>query len=397
MGKFCGGDVERMRVWTVTNATVTRNARFIMDDDDPITQFFPDEESVDLYAVLSLTGAANADDIKKAYRRFALLYHPDKHAASSPSAKAESSVKFQQVGFAYAVLSDEKRRQRYNRTGKTDEGFELAAGEDGWEAYFEDLFERVTRGKLDEMKKEYQGMSLSACLRVYVPFIYGSLCLLGSNEEVDDLKVAYIETGGSIGEILNHIPHSTIDDEPRFIVLITNLIANGELPLLQKWESSIRDEKSKLVRKKQGQKEAKEAEKLAKELGVWDEFYGSGRTGNRKGKGKTKQDGEDADDHSALQAIMLKRKKQKMDSFFDDLASKYAEPEPKGGKGRRRDKAGNSTEESPKKKPRGGAPSPPPEIDDQEFEKVQQRLFGDKGSGATTSKSKKGSKAKKAG
>jgi len=31
------------------------------------------------------------------------------------------------------------------------------AGEDGWEAYFEDMFERVTRGKLDEMKKEYQG------------------------------------------------------------------------------------------------------------------------------------------------------------------------------------------------------------------------------------------------
>ena len=42
-------------------------------------------------------------------------------------------------------------------TGKTDEGFEMVAGEDGWEAYFEEMFERVTRGKLDEMKKAYQG------------------------------------------------------------------------------------------------------------------------------------------------------------------------------------------------------------------------------------------------
>jgi DnaJ family protein C protein 9 len=130
-----------------------------MDDNDPISQFFPDQESVDLYAVLSLKDTATTDDIKRAYRRLALLYHPDKHASSSPQAKAEAATKFQQVGFAYAVLSDEKRRQRFDRTGKTDEGFELAAGEDGWEAYFEDLFERVTRGKLDEMKKDYQGLS----------------------------------------------------------------------------------------------------------------------------------------------------------------------------------------------------------------------------------------------
>jgi DnaJ homolog subfamily C member 9 len=130
-----------------------------MDDNDPITQFFPDQESVDLYAVLTLKGTATTDDIKKAYRRLALLYHPDKHTSSSPQAKAEAATKFQQVGFAYAVLSDEKRRQRYDRTGKTDEGFELAAGEDGWEVYFKDLFESVTRGKLDEMKKSYQSSS----------------------------------------------------------------------------------------------------------------------------------------------------------------------------------------------------------------------------------------------
>jgi DnaJ family protein C protein 9 len=128
-----------------------------MDQDDPITQFFPGQDSVDLYAVLHLTSAATTDEIKKSYRRLALIYHPDKHTSSSASAQADASIKFQQIGFAYSVLSDEKRRQRYDRTGKTDEGFELGAGEDGWEAYFEDLFERVTRGKLDEMKKEYQG------------------------------------------------------------------------------------------------------------------------------------------------------------------------------------------------------------------------------------------------
>jgi DnaJ family protein C protein 9 len=128
-----------------------------MDQDDPITQFFPNQESVDLYNVLSLTSDAKPESIRKAYRRLALVCHPDKHHTANDTAKAEASIKFQQIGFAYAVLSDEARKARYDKTGRTDEGFELAAGEDGWEAYFEEMFQRVTRGKLDEMKKEYQG------------------------------------------------------------------------------------------------------------------------------------------------------------------------------------------------------------------------------------------------
>lgn len=144
-----------------------------MDHDDPITQFFPDEESVDLYAVLTLKRDAKSDEIRKCYRRLALVYHPDKHATADDAAKANASNKFQQIGFAYAVLSDEKRKQRYDRTGKTDEGFELAAGDDGWEAYFEEMFERVTRGKLDEMKKEYQGTCVT-CRSLYSVLIYCS-------------------------------------------------------------------------------------------------------------------------------------------------------------------------------------------------------------------------------
>lgn len=128
-----------------------------MDDrHDPSSLFF-DEESLDLYSVLGLTSEAKPDELKKAYRRLALLYHPDKHATADEDAKNAASHRFQQIGFAYAVLGDEKRKKRYDSTGKTDEGFEEGIAEDGWEAYFEDLFDRVTKEKLDDMKKEYQG------------------------------------------------------------------------------------------------------------------------------------------------------------------------------------------------------------------------------------------------
>lgn len=184
---------------------------------------------------------------------------------------------------------------------------------------------------------------------------------------------------------MQHIPHSTFDDEARFIVAISDLIARGELPSKKTWEKSIKDEKARLVRKKQGEKEAAEAEALAKELGVWDEFYGSGKPSAKKakgkGKGKAKKEEEEEDaegDTSALQALILKKRKN-MDSFFDGLAAKYAEPakgkgKKKRGKADEEDEAAEELDASPRKRARKGVP-PPPEIDDAEFEKLQAKLF----------------------
>ncbi|CCL99116.1 uncharacterized protein FIBRA_01130 [Fibroporia radiculosa] len=327
--------------------------------DDPIFQFFPDADSIDLYEVLSVTHDATSDEIKKAYRRLALAHHPDKHTTASESAKADASVKFQQIGFAYTVLSDDKRRKRYDSTGKTDEGVNLAPGVDGWESYFEDLFDRVTKEKLDELKKEYQG----------------------SEEEVEDIKKAYLDCDGSIDDIMNRIPHSTFDDEARFVVLISELILKGSLPSSPHWEAGIKDEKAKLVRKKQSQKEAEEAEKLSKELGVWEEFYGDARPSPTKGrgggKGKAKQQAEDQEeDHSALQALILK--KRNLDGFFDSLAAKYAEPEPRSKKGRKRGKAADGDEAGEPPKKRKLVAVEPPVIDEEEFRRLQQKLFDNK-------------------
>lgn len=194
---------------------------------------------------------------------------------------------------------------------------------------------------------------------------------------------------------MTYIPHSTHEDETRFVVAITGLIKKGELKSTATWRSTSKDEKAKMARKKLSEKEAKEAESMAKELGVWDEFYGSGKaTGRKKARSKTKgKDAEeDADeDHSVLQALILKKKEKNMDGFFDSLAAKYSEPAPKAGsrgKSKKRSHDAAEDEESPKKKSRPNVP-PPPEIDDAEFAKLQEKLFGDKDKAKASSSSPK--------
>lgn len=194
---------------------------------------------------------------------------------------------------------------------------------------------------------------------------------------------------------MKHIPHSTADDEPRFVSILSKLIAQDELADLPLWQSTSRDEKAKLVRKKQAEKEAKEAEDLAKELGVWDEFYGSGKVGARKGKGKQKEDAGNEEDVSALQALILQRQKAR-NGFLDNLAAKYMdadEKQKKGAKGKKRKKATEPEEsedtESPQKKPRSALP----EIDEEKFESTRSKLVSDK---AKAKADKRGARAKKA-
>lgn len=217
----------------------------------------------------------------------------------------------------------------------------------------------------------------------------------GSAEEIEDLKNAYLTTDGSLGEMMTYIPHSAHEDEPRFVIIINDLIKKKELKKTTAWTSSSKDEKGKQARKKRSEKEAKEAEAMAKELGVWNEFYGDGKPSDRKktkGKGKATEENTD-DDHSALQALILKKKQKDMDGFLDSFAAKYSEPVPKAGsRSKARKRADEEAEEGVPSKKKSRVDPPPPEIDDAEFAKLQEKLFGDK-SKASSNKSSTDKKA----
>lgn len=77
----------------------------------------------DYYKILGISKSANEDDIKKAYRKLALKYHPDKNKTP------EAEEKFKEVAEAYEVLSDKKKRDVYDRFG--EEGLKGSAGGGG--------------------------------------------------------------------------------------------------------------------------------------------------------------------------------------------------------------------------------------------------------------------------
>lgn len=75
----------------------------------------------DYYKILGVGKNATDDEIKKAYRKRALIHHPDRHANSTDDEKKEQEKKFKEVGQAYSVLSDPQKKARYDSGHDIDE------------------------------------------------------------------------------------------------------------------------------------------------------------------------------------------------------------------------------------------------------------------------------------
>ncbi len=113
----------------------------------------------DYYSVLGVDKKASADDIKKAFRKLAHKYHPDKGGTDE--------AKFKEITEAYSVLSDEKKRREYDtygqsfaggrgpstgsgQTGSPFGGFDFSGGgfgQDGAEFDFSDIFGDIFSGR----------------------------------------------------------------------------------------------------------------------------------------------------------------------------------------------------------------------------------------------------------
>ena len=91
----------------------------------------------DYYEVLGVDKNATADDLKKAYRKLAIQYHPDKQQGKSDAEKKAAEEKFKEAAEAYNVLSDPDKRAHYDQFGFAGE--QMGGGSYGGGMSMEDI------------------------------------------------------------------------------------------------------------------------------------------------------------------------------------------------------------------------------------------------------------------
>jgi len=231
--------------------------------------------SSDLYQVIGVLKGCNEGDIKKAYYKQSLKVHPDRVPEDE---KEVATEKFQTLGKIYSILSDQEKRKIYDETGSVDEE-NFVKGDMDWDDYWRLLFKKVTKEDIVEFEAKYKG----------------------SEEEAEDVKNLYEEHQGDMDKIMSSVLCATVDDEPRIREIIQKLIDDKEVTAYKAFTSESK--KKQEARKRKANKEAQEAEKMAKDLGL--------------------DGGEDG-----LRALIQKRNQDRAaasDNFFSALEAKYAD------------------------------------------------------------------------
>lgn len=110
----------------------------------------------DYYQVLGIDKGASADDIKKAYRKLAMKYHPDQNAGDK-----SAEHKFKEVSEAYEILKDTQKRQMYDQYGHAafdnSSGHPGGGGFGGFSDIFDDIFSQFSGGGFNRAQPDISG------------------------------------------------------------------------------------------------------------------------------------------------------------------------------------------------------------------------------------------------
>ncbi len=136
---------------------------------------------IDYYELLEITKSSDKSTIKKAYRRMAMKFHPDKNPGDY---KAEE--KFKAVNEAYQILSDESKREVYDRYGKAGlEGHgQQRGGFGGFEdlsSIFEDMFQGGGFGGSSRHERKTYNYNLDVVVEVSIEF---NEAIFGAKKEI---------------------------------------------------------------------------------------------------------------------------------------------------------------------------------------------------------------------
>lgn len=157
----------------------------------------------DYYEVLGVAKGASADEIKKAYRKVAMQFHPDRNPGD-----AVAEEKFKEAAEAYDVLSDTDKKARYDRFGHAGVGGAANGGRGGGGMNMDDIFQNFGDVFGDEMFGSFFGGggrsggprrgTRGANLRVKLKLSFAEIAT-GANKKIKVKKYVYCNTCNGSG------------------------------------------------------------------------------------------------------------------------------------------------------------------------------------------------------
>lgn len=161
-----------------------------------------------------------------------LLVHPDR---VDEDQKIITTEKFKALGKIHSILQDSHKRKLYDEVGEFDDETDSTFN---WFDYWRNLFRKIDIKDIEKHEHEY----------------------IGSETEIRDIKKAYVGTKGNMNKMLELIPFSNCDNEPRYIEIVQQMVDDGEV---ERYESFFNESKQKkLRRKRKWDKEKKEVEQI---------------------------------------------------------------------------------------------------------------------------------------
>ena len=288
--------------------------------------------SIASYTVLEISPKASQSEVRTAYKKLALRHHPGFCPSLSPSLwasvppnslltcftrtsdkalpseQASAHTKFQEIAFAYAILSDPARRARYDATGSTADSLAGVDGDFNWSDFFRQQYaDTVTLDRFSLFKSEYQH----------------------SPQETRDLLAIYAQKKGNMNAIFNTVMMSDVlDDEDRFRAIIDAAIASGEA---EPFDAYVNEPaKARDQRRSRAQRERKSAEKHAKKMGIYDKVFGEDGVSTKGGQKRSKKE----PDMAELAALVQSKTQARKSALMEKLEAKYVSGAKGGKKGK---------------------------------------------------------------